>query len=225
MPTDAARLQKIVGYRFKKQSHLQLALTHKSFAAETGADCFNERMEFLGDSILSAVVADFLYHKYADRDEGRLSQLKSHIVSRESLAKWAKAIGLGEFMLLSVGEETSGGRERDSLLADTMEALIAALYLDGGYEPASKFINKYLATQKRIVVNDPKSRLQEVVQSQFRVLPDYRVLSESGPDHEKVFKIAVYVKGKLLGSGEGRCKKDAQQAAARKGLRLIKNSH
>jgi ribonuclease-3 len=223
MPIDAAKLQKIVGYRFKKKIHLELALTHKSYAAATGSDEFNERMEFLGDSILSAVVADYLYRKHPDRDEGRLSQLKSTIVSKESLAKWAKTIGLGDHMLISVGEEANGGRERDSLMADTLEALIASMYLDGGFEPPQKFINKYLAKQKRICVNDPKSKLQEVVQSKHQTLPDYRVLGESGPDHEKVFKIGVYLQKKLLGVGEGRCKKEAQQSAARKALRTLKN--
>ncbi|MGA2090115.1 MAG: ribonuclease III [Endomicrobiales bacterium] len=223
MSIDVTKLQKIVGYRYKKKTHLDIALTHKSYAAETGATEFNERMEFLGDSILSAVVADFLYRKHPDRDEGRLSQLKSQIVSKESLAKWAKTIGLGDFMLMSVGEEANGGRERDSLMADTLEAVIASMYLDGGFEPAQKFINKYLSKQKRIIVNDPKSKLQEVVQSKHQTLPDYRVLGESGPDHEKVFKIGVYLHKKLLGTGEGRCKKDAQQAAARKALRTLKN--
>lgn len=222
MPTDAAKLQKVLGYRFSDMQYLATALTHKSYAAEQGVDVFNERMEFLGDSILSAVVADFLYGKYADRNEGRLSQLKSHIVSKESLAKWAKSIKLGDFMRISVGEEINGGRQRDSLLADTLEAVIAAMFIDGGFEAPRSFILKYLSKQKRIVVNDPKSKLQEVIQSKYQSLPDYRVMSESGPDHEKVFEVGVYVNKRLLGVGEGRSKKDAQQAAAKKALRATR---
>jgi ribonuclease-3 len=178
-------------------------------------------MEFLGDSILGASVAEYLYAKYPKQDEGRLSQLKSQIVSRINLSKWAKEIKLGACMMISTGEDASGGRNRDSLLSNTLEAVIAALYLDGGFGTAREFIFNYLASQKRLVVNDSKSKLQEYIQSQYQTLPDYKVVSESGPDHEKIFEISVMLKDKLMGTGCGKSKKEAEQAAARNALREI----
>jgi len=221
MPSDIDKAQKAVGHRFKDQKLLLKALTHKSFAAESGSSEFNERMEFLGDSILSAVVSDFLYNKYPENDEGRLSQIKSQIVSRLQLARWAKKIKLGEYLYISKGEELNAARVRDSLLADTFEAVIAAIYIDSGFDAADKFISGFLNLQRRIVINDSKSKLQELIQSKYQTLPDYKVLNESGPDHEKVFEIGVYHKKKLLGTGVGRCKKDAEQAAAKKALKAL----
>jgi len=209
MQSNFAKLQKVIGYQLKDADFLRVALTHKSFAAETGCKEFNERMEFLGDSILSASVADFLYHKYPGEDEGKLSQLKSQIVSRQSLSKWAKEIKLGAYLSISKGEEANGGRERDSLLSNTLEALIAAIYLDGGYEPAKKFIFSHMKKQRRLVVNDAKSKLQEQIQSKYQTLPEYRVIKEYGPDHEKIFEIGVYLRKDLLGQGKGCSKKDA----------------
>jgi ribonuclease-3 len=169
-------------------------------------------------------VADYLYHKYPDQDEGRLSQLKSQIVSRQSLSKWAKQIKLGNFMYISKGEDANGGRKRESLLSNTFEAVIASIYLDGSYLDAQKFIFNFLMQQRRMVVNDAKSKLQEYIQSKYQTLPEYRVLNEYGPDHEKVFEIGVYLKKNLLGQGTGPCKKEAEQVAARKALREIKNN-
>jgi len=221
MLSHIRNLEKAVSYKFKDNSLARNALTHKSYASEQGINEFNERMEFLGDSILGASVAEYLYNKYPKQDEGRLSQLKSQIVSRTNLCKWAKEIKLGECMLISTGEDASGGRNRDSLLSNTLEAVIAAVYLDGGFKPAKEFIFRYLASQKRLVVNDSKSKLQEYVQSQFQTLPEYTVVSETGPDHEKIFEISVLLKDKLLGTGCGRSKKEAEQAAARSALREI----
>ncbi len=221
MPNQIKSLEKAISYKFKDPVLAQNALTHKSYATEQGLSEFNERMEFLGDSILGASVAEFLYNKYPKQDEGRLSQLKSQIVSRINLSKWAKEIKLGACMLISTGEEASGGRNRDSLLSNTMEAVIAAMYLDGGFSTAREFIFKYLASQKRLIVSDSKSKLQEYMQSQFQTLPDYKVVSESGPDHEKIFEIGVMLKEKLLGTGSGKSKKEAEQAAARSALREI----
>jgi len=221
MPNQIRRLEKAVSYKFNNSLLAQNALTHKSYATEQGLLEFNERMEFLGDSILGASVAEYLYNKYPKQDEGRLSQLKSQIVSRINLSKWAKEIKLGACMMISTGEDASGGRNRDSLLSNTLEAVIAALYLDGGFETARKFIFNYLSAQKRLVVNDSKSKLQEYIQSQFQTLPDYKVVSESGPDHEKIFEIGVMLKDKLMGTGSGKSKKEAEQAAARNALREI----
>ena len=221
MPGDLDKAQKALGHKFKDPKLLLKSLTHKSYAAEAGSSDFNERMEFLGDSILSAVVAYFLYNKYPENDEGRLSQIKSQIVSRQQLSRWAKKIKLGEYLYISKGEELNSARSRDSLLADTFEAVIAAIYIDSGYEAAQKFINGFLSLQRRIVINDPKSKLQELLQSKYQSLPDYKVIRESGPDHEKIFEIGVYHKKKQLGTGSGRCKKDAEQAAARKALKTL----
>lgn len=221
MPCDIAGLQILLGYHFANVELLTKALTHKSYAVETGATEFNERMEFLGDSILSAVTADYLYHRYPDQDEGKLSQIKSQVVSTQNLSRWGKELRLGDYFSISKGEELNGGRTRDSLLADTLEAVIAALYLDSGYAAAKQFILFHLVKHKRVVINDPKSKLQETIQARFQTLPDYRVLNESGPDHDKVFDVGVYLKKKLLGRGVGRCKKDAQQAAARKALKAL----
>lgn len=220
--SDIDKLQKIVDYRFTNVALLCQALTHKSYAAETGASAHNERMEFLGDSVLSASVADFLYHKYPDQDEGRLSQLKSQIVSRQNLARWGRDLKLGNYIFISKGEEANGGRQRDSLLANTLEAIIAALYLDGGYPAAKKFILDHMQQVKRLIVTDTKSKLQEYIQSHYQTLPEYRVISESGPDHEKIFEIGVYLKRTLLGQGQGCCKKEAEQLAARRALRMLR---
>jgi ribonuclease-3 len=179
-------------------------------------------MEFLGDSILAVVVAEYLYDKYPDQDEGRLSQLKSHIVSRHSLSVWARKIKLGSFIFISHGEDSSGGRKRESLLSNSFEALIAAIYLDSGFEPAKKFILRFLNLIKRISITDPKSRLQEYIQAEYKRLPEYKLLNESGPDHEKIFEIGVYNKKSLLGKGSGHSKKEAEQAAAKEALKKLK---
>lgn len=222
MSSELTKLEKIIKYKFKNAEFLKKALTHKSYADETDSGEYNERMEFLGDSILAASVADYLYHKHPDQNEGRLSQLKSQIVSKQSLYKWAKSIKLGGFLLISKGEEASGGRSRESLLANTIEALIAAIYFDSGFEPARKFIFNYLSQQKRVIISDAKSKLQEYIQSKHKTLPDYKVTKESGPDHEKVFEIGVYLKKTLLGKGTGRSKKEAEQAAAKVALKKLK---
>lgn len=222
MPEDLEQLQKILGYQFSNRELLRKALTHKSYACELGLSVFNERMEFLGDSILSAVVADYLFHRYPDEDEGKLSQIKSQVVSRQSLGRWAKEQKLGSYFFVSKGEELNGGRTRESLLANTLEALIAAIYLDAGYAAAKEFILCYLVRQRRVVINDPKSKLQELIQSEYQTLPEYKIISESGPDHEKRFEIGVYLKKNLLGTGEGRSKKEAEVIAARKALKTIK---
>ena len=222
MSDEFGKLEKIIGFKFKDRAHLQKALTHKSYADETGSSEFNERMEFLGDSILAAVVAEYLFTKYGGEDEGRLSQLKSQLVSRQSLSRWAKDMDLGDFLLISKGEDTSGGRKRDSLLSNTFEALIAAIYLDSGFDAAKKFITVHLAKHRRVVINDPKSKLQEYIQSVHKTLPEYKIMGETGPDHEKIFEVGVFFKKSMLGSGSGRSKKEAEQAAAKKALKEIR---
>ncbi|MCB4790845.1 MAG: ribonuclease III [Elusimicrobia bacterium] len=217
------QLEGIIGFKFQNRDLLKKALTHKSFPSDSGLSHDNERMEFLGDSILATFVVDYLYNKYPEKDEGKLSQLKSQIVSQASLSRWAKGIKLGDFIYMSPGEEATGGRKRDSLMSDTFEALIASIYLDGGLESAKKFILNFLINQKRLVVSDTKSKLQEYFQLKYKILPEYKVLRESGPDHEKIFEVGVYLKKTLLGEGKGHSKKEAEQSAARSALKKIRS--
>lgn len=210
-----AKLQSIIGYVFQNQKTLELALIHKSYSSEYGLTDCNERMEFLGDGILSALVSEYLYNKYSDKQEGDLSQLKAQIVSAKSLSRWAKEIQLNEFVLISKNEELNGARLRESLLCDSFEAVTGAVYLDGGFEQASKFIGKFLNRNINFDITDYKTKLQEKIQSQYRTLPQYKVIEESGPDHNKKFKVAVFVNAKQLGVGAGNSKKQAEQTAAK----------
>ncbi|MFH0948254.1 MAG: ribonuclease III [Elusimicrobiota bacterium] len=214
-------LQKTLGVKFKNQKFLDVALTHKSYAIENNLKEFNERMEFLGDSVLSTATAVYLYSKYPNYDEGKLSKIKSSAVSRTTLQEIAKKLELGKFVKISKSEESTGGREKESILANTMEAVICALFLDSGYEKTEKFIHKLLDKQK-INVSDCKSELQEVVQSKHRTIPVYTVTGETGPDHDKTFKIAVSIGKKRLGAGLGKSKKEAEQSAAKNALERIK---
>lgn len=219
------KLERILGVKFKNPALLEEALTHKSFAMETGTKVpFNERLEFLGDSILSAVVAHYLFNRYPDVDEGKLSQLKSMLVSRPSLTGWGKGIELGQFLRLSEGEHLAGGRDRDSIVGNAMEAVLGAMYLEAGFEPTQRFIDKLLAKRKRLVSADYKSRLQEWAQKKYKVPPDYRVKRSFGPDHAKTFEVEVGVGGEFVGEGTGKSKKEAEQAAARDALRKVKDA-
>ncbi len=217
------KVERLVGIRFKNQALLEEALTHKSYAMErAGSTPFNERLEFLGDSVLSAAVAHYLFSKYPNVDEGRLSQLKSMLVSRPSLTGWGRDIDIGQFLRLSDGEAATGGRERDSIVGNAMEALLGAMYLEAGFEPTKKFIDKLLSKRKRLVTADHKSRLQEWAQKKYKVPPDYLVRRSFGPDHAKTFEIEVIVDQRALGSGTGKSKKEAEQAAAKDALKKLK---
>lgn len=217
-----APIEAVVGYRFKDGALLQEALTHKSYAFERGAPRHNERLEFLGDSVLAAVVAHRLFDLYPGEDEGRLSKMKAALVSRATLARWSADMGLGAHLLLGSGEESTGGRERPSILSNALEALIGAVYLDGGYRQASQFIHRRLLAQdESIVETDYKSRLQEIVQKRFKTPPDYRLVKATGPDHDKTFSVKVQMGGEVLGSGKGKSKKEAEQAAARDALQNL----
>jgi ribonuclease-3 len=181
-------------------------------------------LEFLGDSVLSAAVAHYLFNRYPDVDEGRLSQLKSMLVSRPSLTVWGKEIGLGQFLRLSEGEHLAGGRDRNSIVGNAMEAVLGAMYLEAGFEPTQKFIDKLLSKRKRLVSADFKSRLQEWAQKKFKIPPEYRVRRSFGPDHAKTFEIEVLVGGEVSGEGSGKSKKEAEQAAARDALKKMKDA-
>lgn len=219
------RCQKALAIRFQDPSRLRQALTHRSFLGESGGAAMhsNERMEFLGDSVLELVVNDFLYRRFPEDREGDLTKKRSLLVSRGVLARKASVLELGRFVLLSDAERESGGRLRASILADAFEAIIGAVYLDQGLEAARSFIRSALLDDADETLSDLahfnfKSLLQEYVQSTSRTQPRYRVRSEEGPDHEKTFVVAVVVRGETLGTGTGKNKKEAEQNAAKDAL-------
>ena len=219
-------LENAIGYRFGNITLLQNALTHSSFANERWHDSLksNERLEFLGDSILGMVVAEFLYRNYADRPEGELTRMRADMVCETSLAKVADQIGLGQHLLLGHGEEQGGGRARVSILADAVESVIAASFLDGGMEPARSFIEKYIlcnVPEQRLRNADYKTALQELVQQKKNQVLSYELTGESGPDHDKHFQVQVLLNGTAIGYGEGTSKKRAEQDAARNALEKL----
>jgi ribonuclease-3 len=221
-----ASLETRIGYRFRDRGLLEHALTHKSRAHEdpSGGVLDNESLEFLGDAVLGLVIADALCRRYPEFSEGQKSKIKSLLVSTASLAEVAERLDLGTHMILGRGEEKTGGRRKQALLADTCEALIAAIYLDGGLEPARQFILREMgealeqAGQPDYHGRDHKSRLQEALQALGRPLPIYRVAGEVGPEHRKLFHVEVLVGGEVLAQGVGRTKKDAEQEAAKLAL-------
>jgi len=200
------------------------SLTHESYCYEYDIDINSsyERLEFLGDSVISLVIAKHLYNNYPDTAVGDISKCKSRIVSANILIELAKKIDIGKYVLLGRGEEAAGGRTRNSILADSFESLIGALYLDAGFEPAERMIISLyddMIDKSMVSDFDHKSILQEKIQNKYKDLPNYKTLKESGPSHKKVFDVAVYYKGKLLGKGKGRSKKEAEQLAAEKALK------
>ena len=205
---------------------MKLAMTHRSFLNEnTQAHQSNERLEFLGDAILEFVISKLLYQKYPRKEEGFLTAMRANLVNTVNLAKVAKELKLGQDLLLSKGEEEGGGRENDSLLANTVESLIGALYVDRGLKIAEKFIidNIYVSLDEieNLPLKDAKSRLQELVQSKGLMAPVYKVTKEVGPDHNKTFYVDVLINGEFVASGEGKNKSLAQQHAAEKALNLL----
>ena len=211
-------LEKRLGHRFKRSDLLELALTHRSYANEQGVPEHYERLEFLGDAVLGLVTAEWLYANHPELPEGELSKLKAQLVSRNTLAKHAEEIELGPALKIGVGEDRSGGRTKASLLADSMEAVFGAIYLDGGLDAARSAILDMLEgagterTQQR--VTDAKTQLQEVAQALGWDLPEYRLVGAEGPDHNKVFTVECWLNGELAGKGEGPSKKMAEQHAA-----------
>lgn len=206
-----------LGYRFRRQELLETALTHRSHANEKGHDRHYERLEFLGDAVLGVVAAEWLYATFPDLPEGDLSKLKSQLVSTRTLADRARLLGLGGELRLGVGEDRSGGRKKASLLADSLEAVLGAVWLDGGPEAARALVRDLLeATMegRKLATADTKTRLQELVQARGWELPEYRVVQEDGPDHRKRFTVECLVEDEVRGRGDGRSKKAAEQAAA-----------
>lgn len=219
---ETGPLQRSLRHKFKNPALLEEALTHKSYAMERGGSPFNERLEFLGDSVLAAIVAHYLFKRYPDEDEGKLSKLKSQLVSRPALVVWARDIALGQYLHMSEGEEATGGRDRDSLLGNAFEALLGALFLDGGFAVPQRFVVRLLSKKKQIIETDHKSRLQEIIQKRYKVPPTYTLAEQKGPDHNKIFVMEVHIRRRLLGRGEGHSKKEAEQAAAFEALKRIR---
>jgi ribonuclease-3 len=219
-------LQARIEYRFRDRGLLEHALTHKSRAAEdaSGGVIDNESLEFLGDAVLGLIVADTLFHRFPGYSEGQKSKIKAAVVSTQSLARHAERLGLGDHLILGRGEEKTGGRFKAALLADAYEALIAAIYLDGGIDAARAFLSRELEVaisageQPDFHGQDFKSALQERLQSLGRPLPEYRVVNEEGPDHRKIFHVDVVVGGETLATARGKAKKEAEQEAARLAL-------
>ena len=226
LPQQFEALELRLGYRFRDRGLLEHALTHKSKAHEdpSGGVLDNESLEFLGDAVLGLVIADALCRTFPQSSEGQKSKVKASMVSTTALAELAERLQLGEHMILGRGEEKTGGRRKQALLADTCEALIAAIYLDGGLEPARQFILREMgeaieaAGAPDYFGRDHKSRLQEALQALGRPLPNYRVAGEAGPEHRKMFYVEVLVAGEVIAQGIGRTKKDAEQEAAKTAL-------
>lgn len=217
-------LIKKIGYEFKDESLLIRALTHSSYANESGGKLeSNERLEFLGDSVLGFITAEFFFAREQDLPEGELTKLRAAAVCEKSLSAFANRIGLGKHLLLGKGEKNSKGNERPSILADAFEALIAAIYLDGGIKPATKFVTAFLEdfSAEYYTINDAKTVLQEIVQKNPGELLEYVLVKESGPDHAKSFEVEVRLNANVIGRGKGKSKKQAEQLAAKEALSLM----
>lgn len=220
-------LEQKLGYRFHDRALLLTALSHSSYANENkGAGrTSNERLEFLGDSVLGQVVASHLYLSYPKMPEGQMTRHRAELVCETSLYEVARTLNLGEYIRLGKGEENTGGRERESILADAVEAIIAALYLDGGMQVAKEFIDRYILDGTDFAdshqMSDYKTALQEYVQRKSGQSLSYELISESGPDHNKSFTMQVLLNDKPIGTGQGHTKKEAEQFAAKNGLEEI----
>lgn len=227
--SELKNLQEKIGYTFRSEELLRSALYHSSYANEHRGSGIqsNERIEFLGDAVLGLVSAEFLYATHPELPEGELTRLRSALVCEESLFEVAQSIELGQYLLLGKGEEQGGGRTRPSILADATECVFAAVYLDGGMEPARTLIHRLLLEKEHEVTieerrHDNKTALQELVQRTPGQVLDYVQVGESGPDHDKTFTFAVKLNGEVIGLGTGRSKKEAEQAAAKTALERLK---
>ncbi len=225
MKSKLYELQKKINYEFKDEKLLNEALTHSSYSNEykQAKNKNNERLEFLGDSVLGLIISSNLFTMKKELPEGELTKIRAAIVCERSLKEVAKSIQLGEFLLLGKGEDSTGGRKRDSILADATEALIAAIYLDGGFRKASDFVLTHMkdiisqAVQGKIM-RDYKTQLQEIIQRDCKETISYKLIDEFGPDHDKTFKMNVFLGEKLIGKGVGKSKKEAEQEAAKNAM-------
>jgi len=229
MVFNKSEIEKIIEVTFKSEELIKTACTHRSYLNEHKSTVkeHNERLEFLGDAVLELVVTDFLYRSYPKKPEGELTSWRAALVKTESLAELADELNVGQFLLMSRGEAKSGGRTRMALLANMVEAIIGAIYLDQGYDVAAKFIEKNINSKLDNIIKeglhiDAKSHFQEVAQEKEGVTPHYEVIGEVGPDHDKTFEMAVYLHKKMWGKGKGNSKQTAQQAAAQDALKKYK---
>lgn len=226
------KLEKILGYSFKNPRTLHQALIHRSFSHENPhlEETDNETLEFLGDAVLGLAVSHLLFERFPHLNEGELSRLRSSIVNERELAKLSQGLNLGDFLRLGKGEELTGGRQKPSLLADTLEAVLAAIYLDGGMEATIHLVERlfeaFLGAERdtdplKMWDKDYKTQLQELTQGRFRMAPVYLLEIEEGPDHDKTFQVSVALDGRILARGSGKSKKEAQQQAARQALEAL----
>lgn len=220
-------LENRIGYHFQNLSLLKQALTHSSFTNEQKINKTKdyERLEFLGDAVLELVSSEFLYREHPNVPEGRLTKMRASMVCEPALAFCARDLELGKFIRLGKGEESTGGRERESITSDAMEAVIGAIYLDGGMEPAKAFINRFILSdlENKVLFYDSKSNLQELIQGSLKKEFHYELLQESGPEHDKIFVVEVLMDHKSIGKGTGRTKKAAEQQAAYEALLLLRD--
>lgn len=228
---DLTRLEKALGHTFKKKALLKEAVTHKSYAHEKQGRCvlFNERMEFLGDSVLELIISEHLYYANLEYTEADLSKIKAYAVQESTLAEIAEKLDIGSHLLLGKGEERTGGREKPSLLANGFEAVLAAIYLDGGYERSKTFVLDQLKDKmddfsNNKLVFDFKTQLQETAQAEFGILPTYATHKEEGPEHSKTFEVKVFINDDFMGEGSGKTKKAGAQKAAEAALKKIRTN-
>ncbi|MBQ4154849.1 MAG: ribonuclease III [Clostridia bacterium] len=220
------KLEANLNYTFKNKDLLKNALTHSSFANEQkGSAVSNERLEFLGDSVLSIIVSEYIYESFSTLPEGRLTKLRASLVCEKTLCEFSKQLEIGSYLLLGKGEKANGGDNRPSILADAFEAVLAAIYLDGGMEIAKKHVLRFITEELHHLEHenfkDYKTELQEIIQRNPEENLTYVLIGESGPDHNKSFTVEVHLNSNVIGTGVGRSKKTAEQAAARKALELM----
>lgn len=227
--TNIVAVEKLINYNFKKKQTLITALTHRSYANELKRQGFlynNERLEFLGDAILELVISDYLYRTYPELPEGIMTLVRATVVKTTSLAEVITELGAGNHLILGHGEEKTGGRTKEYLLANLFESLVGAIYIDGGLKKATEFIKVSLFEKTDRVVStqaytDPKTRLQEIAQQDYKITPTYTIITESGPAHERTYVAAVHIGEKQLADGSGSSKQKAEEAAAEKALELL----
>ncbi len=226
MYRDLSGLEQRIGYRFQDRTLFVKALTHSSYVNEHKMDKLqcNERLEFLGDAVLEIVSSEFLYEKFPEKPEGELTRIRASIVCEPTLAFCADGIELGSYLRLGRGEDSTGGRQRHSVVSDAMEALIGAIYLDGGFANAKEFIHSFVLNdmEHKQLFYDSKTILQEMVQAEARHNVEYLLLKEEGPDHNKTFEVSALLDGREIGRGSGRTKKAAEQVAAYHGILLLR---